>query len=353
MRKFDLFPKMSESGQTRRTGTGGIITLLTFIFMVVAVTIESANRPVPIPKQEALLLPNSSDSSSIHFNITVAYPCHLLRVSVQDITENHVLDSKRSITRQRLDANLQPIEAPISDSDPKSLFSGCGGCLGSTYTKCCLTCFDIAASFKLQNKLVPTLHNVEQCDRDKRAIASGDTCRIIADISTGFSRGELLISAGGDLQMPVHFKHDLTYFGDNVNLSHWIGNLRFGPDFPGLSNPLDNAQWKQKGRGFFYYRYKTNLVPTIAQDGPRKVESVQYSASFSDKSITKTVSKRHPAIAFAFDTSPITVKLSVQKPSIVAWVTGLLAIVGGGFTIGGLIDSFVFRITGRRKVINT
>jgi hypothetical protein len=196
------------------------------------------------------------------------------------------------------------------------------------------------------------LNNVEQCDRDKKSIGDRETCRIIGDIETGFGRGELLISAGGDLQLPVHYKHDLTYFGDNVNLTHWIGNLRFGPDFPGLVNPLDNASWRQRGQGFWYYKYKTNLVPTIVNQGGKKVETIQYSASFSEKGITKTVSKRHPAIAFAFDTSPIAVTFKVEKPSIIGWVTGLLAIIGGGFTMAGLVDSFFFRINRRRTRIN-
>jgi hypothetical protein len=150
--------------------------------------------------------------------------------------------------------------------------------------------------------------------------------------------------------MPVHYKHDLTYYKNSVNLSHWIDTLRWGPPFKGLVNPLDNSQHAQLGEGFFFFHYKLNLVPTIGWDERGKpVQSQQYSAGLSEKAITKTVSKRFPALAFEFDTAPIVVKVVSRSGSLLKWATGILAMVGGGFTIGGLIDSFWFRVNRRKN----
>ncbi|OHS99084.1 hypothetical protein TRFO_34571 [Tritrichomonas foetus] len=343
MRKFDLFPKVSDENFDVRTKTGGIISICTFIFMLIIVAVESSSNQKTQIKQRAVLEDYKSEKPAplpVYFNITVAYPCHLLHLTVQDVTGNHQMNFGKKITRQRLDRHLKPISPPVSDDDPKSIFSSCGGCLGSNYSKCCLTCFDVASSFILQNQMVPNLDNVEQCVRDRKAVEDMETCRIWGRITTSFSNGEIQISAGGEIPMPVHYKHDLTYFGENVNLTHWISTVRFGEDFEGLRNPLDDSRWMQRARGFFFYRYTVNLVKTYTE----KNFGYQYSAYFNQYHIEKTVSRRHPAIAIKFDTAPIAVQLTVEKKSFLTFLTSLFAIIGGGFTIGGLIDSFLFSI---------
>lgn len=341
MRKFDLFPKVNNEEFDTRTKTGGFISILTFIFMLIIIYVEISDGSKAVIKQRLILDETINDMSQhtlVYFNLTVGYPCHLLTISIQDITGNHQLEYTKKITRQRLDKNHNPIAPPIQDIDRKNILNICGSCHGSNYTKCCPTCFDIAASFRLQNQLVPNLDNFEQCTRDQKAISDQENCQIIGELSTQFSKGQILINAGGQIQMPIHYKHDLTYFGDNANLSHWITTFRFGPDFDGLKNPLDNSRWLQRARGFFFYRYSLNLVKTISG----KVTGNQYSAAANQFQISKTVSKRHPAIAFDFDTSPIVVKFNVEQRSILQMLTNLFAILGGGFTIGSLIDSFFF-----------
>jgi hypothetical protein len=352
MRKFevfDLFPKVNEDFALK-TNTGGLISLVTLAFMAIVVLVEFNNRESDSVRQQAARFTGfEPDESQIFVNITIAYPCQLLRIRIHDNSGNHQLESHQLITRQRLDRWLRPIAEPVFDGDPAAIFNQCGSCHGSTYSLCCTTCFDVSAAFRLESKLVPRLENVEQCKRDWATIADGEACRITAEIGTRFRAGELLVSPAGNIQTPVHYKHDLTYFGESVNLSHWIKTLRWGPDFPGLANPLDGFQYAQRAHGFFVFHYKLNLVPTIARDEKgRQIFSQQYSASFSEKAITKTVSKRRPALAFEFDTAPIVVKCIAKSRSLLKWATGLLAMVGGGFAIGGLVDSFWFRVN-RKK----
>lgn len=348
MRKFDLFPKVADDNFDVRTKAGGIISLLTFLFMFIITIVEINEHSKVIIKQRPILDQSdkkTQDPISIFFNITVAYPCQLLQIKIQDISGNHQIDFAKKITRQRLDSKLNPIASPISDDNSQSIFNSCGNCYGSNYSKCCTTCFDIASSFILQEKLVPNLDNLEQCVRDKKSIDDKETCRLYGELTTSFSKGQILVNAGGQIPLPVHYKYDLTYFGTNVNLSHWINTFRFGPEFDGLKNPLDNSRWLQRGHGFYFYRYSLNLVKTITKN----VIGNQYSASFNQYKIEKTVSKRHPSIAFDFDTSPIAVQFSVEKRSFLTFLTSLFAILGGGFTIGSLIDSIVFHFNKRNS----
>ena len=352
MRKFDIYPKVQDESFNIRTTSGGVITIITFIFMFIVAIKELTSFKRIETKQQACVQSHfikQQNDLQIFLNITVAYPCELLQIKVLDASGNYQLNAKQDIRRQRLDALYMPLGKEISDSDPESIFQKCGNCYGSNYTKCCHSCIDVANSFILQGEFVPNLNTIDQCTRDHKSIAEGETCRITARLSTKFSKGQLLIKPGGTLETPFHYKYDLSYFGDNVNLTHQIHTLRFGRDFKGLVNPLDNYTRLQLKNGFFFFRYNCELVPTITRDIFNQEPANQYSASSSEKEITKSITKKHPAIAFDFDTAPIAVRFIQEKRSISGFITQLCAILGGGFTLGGFIDSFIFRVRSKKN----
>lgn len=344
MRKFDIFTKVQDDSFDIRTKTGGIITLFTFFLMVIFAIGESTKFAITQTKQEAISRPSlyyKHTEMDIFLNATIAYPCQLLHLNILDASGNHNLNFHKEITRQRLDTHYDPIEEPIADTDARSVFMECLDCAGSNYTTCCRTCHDIAAAHKLQGKMVPNLNGIEQCTRDHKSIAEAESCRIVAKLKTPFTKGELVITAGGEIQLPVHYKYDLTYFGNNVNLSHVIHTLRFGEPYKGQKNPLDRRFYAQKTRGFWFLRYSCDIVPTLTE-GRTNNPANQYSATFSEREIKKQVTKRHPMLAFNFDTAPIAVRIRAERMSLPHFMTSICAILGGAFTLGSLLDSFVF-----------
>ena len=60
-----------------------------------------------------------------------------------------------------------------------------------------------------------------------------------------------------------------------LNLTHAIDYLRFGPVFPGQDNPLIRIQ-KQADLPFWHYRYHVHLVPTTYQSPCLSHRSVSY-----------------------------------------------------------------------------
>ena len=347
MRKFDLFPKVSDDTFNVKTKIGGFISLSTFLFMVLIVFLEFATfSPYCGMIQNAILVDHSlSDSqrNASYFDMNVSYPCHLLNVLVQDLTGNHQLNSQQHILKQRLNSKLDPIGSYMTESE---ILGRCGSCYDANQSTCCLTCFDVIYGFKSQNKLVPKLDNIKQCVNDKKNIDDGESCRIKANISTEFTAGIISIRAGGNTKTPVHFKNELSYFGDSVNLSHWIKEFRFGNENKNIINPLNGAYYLQNGKGFYFYKYLSSLVPTFfvdEKDGKRK-ETFQYSSSFLIKQITKTISKQIPRISFVFETSPISVEVNKKSNEYLQLITGICAIIGGGFTLGGLLDRLMYRI---------
>ena len=52
-----------------------------------------------------------------------------------------------------------------------------------------------------------------------------------------------------------------------------------------------------------------------------------------------------PAIWFRYDLSPITVKYTEKRPPFYTFLTMMCAIIGGTFTVAGIIDSMLFTAT--------
>lgn len=352
MRKFDIYPKVQDDSFNIRTVSGGVVTLVTFLFMIIVAIKEAATFNRVEIKQHAVVQSQfikETKEIEIFFNATIAFPCQLLQLKVIDASGNPQPNARSEIIRQRLDTHFKPLENPIADTDPKSLFQQCGSCLGANVSKCCLTCTDIANSFRLMNDFVPNIDNNEQCNRDMKNIKDQEACRIEAKMSTHFTKGRFMVSVGGIVETPVGYKYDLSYFGNNVNLTHIIHTLRFGRDFEGLRNPLDNYTCNQLKRSHFVYRYLIDLVPTITNDVENQIPANQYSASQSTREITKTETKRFPAITFDFDTAPVATRFIIEKQSLNSFLTQLCAILGGGFTLGGFIDSFIFRVRSKKN----
>ena len=51
-----------------------------------------------------------------------------------------------------------------------------------------------------------------------------------------------------------------------------------------------------------------------------------------------------PAVYFHYELSPIMVRVSESRKTYSSFLTGLCAIVGGVFTVAGMLDSCLFRL---------
>jgi hypothetical protein len=211
-----------------------------------------------------------------------------------------------------------------------------------------MTCFDIIASLSLSGSATPAVSHFPQCVRDYASISDGETCRLSVQFETDLAAGEFVILAGGDARLPVHYRTDLTYFGDGVNLSHWIAHAAFGAPAPDLGSPLAGAEVVQERVGFFEYRYRLKLVKSYSERATHESNEYGYSASFTEREIVKTVTKRRPMIALAFETSPLAVRIVREREAIAVVSTEIVAIVGGAVALLRICDAVVWRFARRR-----
>lgn len=92
------------------------------------------------------------------------------------------------------------------------------------------------------------------------------------------------------------------------------------------------------------YQYFVKVVPTRYQSVyGETVNTNQYSVTTHQRHINHALGEHGlPGVFFMFEISPILVEVAEQTRSFVHFLTGVCAIVGGIFTVAGMIDSVVY-----------
>jgi len=147
----------------------------------------------------------------------------------------------------------------------------------------------------------------------------------------------------GNFHISTHSAHAQP---TNPDMRHIINAVTFGQEvknknIPGSFNPLRNRQ-AMTGDALLSHDYILKVVPSIYEElSGRKTFSYQYTYAHKEY-----ISPHHggqiPAVWFKYDLTPITVKYSERRQPVYTFLTTVCAIVGGTFTVAGIIDSFVF-----------
>jgi hypothetical protein len=131
----------------------------------------------------------------------------------------------------------------------------------------------------------------------------------------------------------------------DVNVSHVIHTLSFGPEFPGAVNPLDDTQRiLEQHEGSGTYKYFLKVVPTTYSSLKEpEIPTNQFSVTEYYMPATARGSQL-PAVYFMYDLFPITVSISEGKRSLGHFLTRVCAVVGGVFAVSGMLDRFIHRV---------
>lgn len=135
---------------------------------------------------------------------------------------------------------------------------------------------------------------------------------------------------------------------DNGDMAHYITSLTFGDEsvryrnLPGNFNPLARRDMSQ-AQPAESHDYTMKIVPTIYEDASgNSFISYQYTYAASSYVSFTLGGRSPPAIWFRYDLNPITVKYHERRQPIYSFLTSICAIIGGTFTVAGIIDSFIF-----------
>ncbi|KAK3575033.1 hypothetical protein QTP86_019779 [Hemibagrus guttatus] len=138
--------------------------------------------------------------------------------------------------------------------------------------------------------------------------------------------------------------HDLQSYGlDNINMTHLIKHLSFGKDYPGIVNPLDGTNVVAT-QASMMYQYFVKIVPTVYVKGDGEVvKTNQFSVTRHEKVANGLIGDQGlPGVFVLYELSPMMVKFTEKQRSFTHFLTGVCAIIGGVFTVAGLIDSLIY-----------
>ncbi|XP_064600110.1 endoplasmic reticulum-Golgi intermediate compartment protein 1-like [Liolophura sinensis] len=133
------------------------------------------------------------------------------------------------------------------------------------------------------------------------------------------------------------------------DMAHYIHEVRFGQKpaakldvIKGSFNPLKDSD-KTASEAHATHDYIVRIVPTVFEDSRNNMYfPFQYTFSHRDVIQQGHGGIRMPAIWFRYQLSPITAKYHEKRKPFYHFLTTVCAIIGGTFTVAGIIDSCIF-----------
>uniref|UniRef100_A0AAQ4R5W5 Endoplasmic reticulum-Golgi intermediate compartment protein n=1 Tax=Gasterosteus aculeatus aculeatus TaxID=481459 RepID=A0AAQ4R5W5_GASAC len=164
-------------------------------------------------------------------------------------------------------------------------------------------------------------HEVGHIDNSmKIPLNQGDGCRFEGEFSINKVPGNFHVST-----------HSATAQPQSPDMTHNIHKLAFGENNFASVAALAS------------HDYILKIVPTVYEDlSGRQRFSYQYTVANKEYVAYSHTGRIIPAIWFRYDLSPITVKYTERRQPFYRFVTTICAIVGGTFTVAGIIDSCIF-----------
>ncbi|KAA3449620.1 endoplasmic reticulum-Golgi intermediate compartment protein 3-like [Gossypium australe] len=388
IRNLDAYPKINEDFYSR-TLSGGVITVVSSVVMFLLFFSEL--RLYLHASTETKLVVDTSRGETLRINFDVTFPalaCSIVSVDAMDISGEQHLDVKHDIIKKRLDAHGNVIEArPDGIGAPKiekplQRHGGrlehnetyCGSCYGAEAADddCCNSCEDVREAYRKKGWALSNPDLIDQsclslialvsirmpifpsqefpsstdqfqiqlperlnltanyeggkgiCKREgflqKIKDEEGEGCNIYGFLEVNKVAGNFHFAPGKSFQQSNVHVHDLLAFQkDSFNLSHKINRLAFGDYFPGV------------------------VVPTVYTDvSGHTIQSNQFSVTEHFKGAEVGRLQSLPGVFFFYDLSPIKVTFTEQHVSFLHFLTNVCAIVGGVFTVSGILDSFIY-----------
>ncbi|KAK7496259.1 hypothetical protein BaRGS_00012424 [Batillaria attramentaria] len=135
---------------------------------------------------------------------------------------------------------------------------------------------------------------------------------------------------------------------ESPDMSHIVHKVRFGMELgadkevKGSFNPLESVD-KTGADPIATHDYILRVVPTVYEDISGNIRyPFQYTYSQREVIQYHHGGRAMPAIWFRYELSPITVRYKEKRKPFYTFLTTICAIIGGTFTVAGILDSFVF-----------
>lgn len=266
--------------------------------------------------------------------------------------------------------------------------------------KCCNTCASVRTAYTAKKwQFVP--QTISQCIKEyeqnnvqvkikskvdvEKLLESGEGCRLEGFLTVNKIAGNIHVAPGITFEdNHMHYHNMANMPVEKLNTDHYFDTFSFGDDYPNQFNPLEvkslkttnmpapdqdvpdpNSQENVLQQMFQFgfggqpgdnnaqnnssvnYRYFLKIVPTTYEylDGRVVNNTYQYSVTRSAKVLTQSIfgNTQIPGVFVTYELSPIMIKYVERSKPFSHFITSCCAIIGGLFTIAGMLDAFTFR----------
>lgn len=328
LKRLDLYRKVPRD-LTEPTLSGAVVSCCTIALAVYLFTTELSVFMQQHWESE-MFIDESKTEEKIQINMDIKFPempCELLSFDAQDVMGSHEVDAHGNLYKERLTSKGDV----IAREEMKGSHYGASSGLTRHF------------SFNYDNQDV---------DRIRKMIHSGEGCRVAGYVRVNKVPGNVHLST---------YSHSYL-FGSlyqetrKMNISHRINHISFGTDTDisfvkthfkdtGIVSPLDTVTQivtDQKPGNYLdsaIFEYYTKVVPTtyIPLDSP-PLHVYQFTANSN-----KIANQQMPSLYIRYDFSPVTVRYIETRESLSHFLVQICAVVGGLFTVAGILDSFIHK----------
>lgn len=289
-RNLDVFRRVPKD-LTEPTVIGAIVSIACVTVMLLLFLGEVISFVSPRIQSDMVVARNTDKGNRIKVFIDMDFhklPCGLLSLDIVDVLHNHELNAMVNMNKIPLDPNGKVL--------PGSRGRG----------------------------IVPDVK---------------EGCRI-----TGFI---LITKVPGNFHVSCHGIPFTQYFPKGINVQHTIRYISFEQQAatsrtvdPNIHEPLLDIS--QKDDQIHIYKYFLGIVPTVHEGNFFNRDTYQYTAGFNKL----PASERDLAVVtFEYSLSPISVRYSLARVSVTHFLTYICAIIGGVYTVAGLLSRIMYSST--------
>ena len=347
LKNFDLYGKVHDDYRIK-TQSGGIISLVSMLIMAMLFLSELHNYLRAELIDHIVVDTTLNQKLPIGLNITFPHiRCDEVSVDTVDSKGENQVDIAGTLTKMNLDV----VGAP-SKGDPVAKPGECFSCLEAQDLAekgeklCCNSCQALKETY--QDFGLPYFHILDTAMQCSNSVG----CRVEGDVLVSKVGGNVHVALGKSTVRDGKHVHEfnLKDVEDGFNTSHIIHRLEFGERVPGVESPLEGTA-KIVLKGAYMFHYYIKLVPTLFEGDGKSQYTHQYSVTGQEKDVLvrKGELAGLPGVFLVYEFTPFMVQKRVKEVPFSHFVISVCAIIGGVFTVAGLLDALLYGTAKRMK----
>mmetsp|Transcript_55690 Transcript_55690/g.120327 ORF Transcript_55690/g.120327 Transcript_55690/m.120327 type:complete len:368 (-) Transcript_55690:189-1292(-) len=335
-RNLDVYSKVHDDYRVK-TQSGGFISLVAILTM--AILLFSELRTYLTVEVVDHIIVDTSLGQKLAIGMNITFPrlrCDEVSVDTVDSMGENQVNVAGDLVKLNLDAMGLPTQGDVPATD-----GACLSCMeAGTEGQCCNSCQDLKDAYLDAN--LPYNHILDTAVQCKSSVG----CRVHGDVEVSKVAGNVHVALGKSTVRDGKHIHEFNIkeVNDGFNTSHEIHRLDFGDHVNGVLSPLAGSA-KIVNHGAYMFHYYIKLVPTLFLDGERAVYTHQYSVTAQEKNVLLRPGELSglPGVFLVYEFTPFMVQKIERKVPLSHFLTSCCAIMGGVFTVAGVIDRVLYK----------